>query len=43
VQTGWGGEKVWVMEQSEDGWDGKEWNMECKNKNKIKIKNTIFY
>jgi hypothetical protein len=30
VETGWGGEEVWSMEQSEGGWGGGEWNIECK-------------
>jgi hypothetical protein len=39
MEMGWGGEEVWDVEQSEDGWgEGREWNMECKNILKIKIK-----
>jgi hypothetical protein len=36
VETGWGREEVWDVEQSEGGWGSWEWNMECKNKLKIK-------
>jgi hypothetical protein len=28
---------VWDVEQIEGGWVGGEWNMECKNKLKIKL------
>jgi hypothetical protein len=28
VETGWGGEEVWDMEQMEDEWESREWNME---------------
>jgi hypothetical protein len=35
VETGWGGEEVWDVEQMEGGWE--EWNIEHKNKLKIKL------
>jgi hypothetical protein len=28
--TGWGGEEVWVVEQSEGAWGGRKWTMEYK-------------
>jgi hypothetical protein len=32
VETGWGGEEVWDVEQLEGGWwgGGQEWNLDCK-------------
>jgi hypothetical protein len=31
METGWGGEEVWDVDQSEGGWGtSREWNMECK-------------
>jgi hypothetical protein len=30
IETG-GGKEVWDVEQSEGGWGGREWNMECKH------------
>jgi hypothetical protein len=30
VETGWGGKGVWDVEQTEDGWRVREWNMKCK-------------
>jgi hypothetical protein len=38
VETRWGGEEVWDVEQSEGGWGDGEWNTECKNKIKLKFK-----
>jgi hypothetical protein len=32
VETEWGGEEVWDVEQSERGWRGCKWNMVRKNK-----------
>jgi hypothetical protein len=34
VETGWGEEEVWDVEQSEGRWGGREWNTECKKINK---------
>jgi hypothetical protein len=36
VETGWGGEEVWDVEQTEGGWRGRE--MEYGMQNKLKIK-----
>jgi hypothetical protein len=36
MEMGWGGEVVWDVEQLEGGMWGGEWNIECKNKSKIK-------
>ena len=31
METGWGREEVWDVEQSEGRWGGgREWNIECK-------------
>jgi hypothetical protein len=31
VETGWGGEEVWDVEQLDGRWGCEEWTMECKN------------
>jgi hypothetical protein len=30
IETEWGGEEVWDVEQLKGGWESREWNMECK-------------
>jgi hypothetical protein len=42
VETG-GGEEVWDVEQLEGGWEGGEWNMECKNELQIKLHHIYIY
>jgi hypothetical protein len=37
VETGWGGEEVWDVEQSEGGWGGAG-NGICSIKNELQIK-----
>jgi hypothetical protein len=37
VETGWGGEEVWDVEQSEGGWGGA-WNGIWSVKNELQIK-----